>query len=190
MLRQNGVVHPAFLYVPGEKLSLPELSAARIDGHVVEMGDAYIPADLVETADVRASTIAPLVQPGTAASGPTAAWIHGAGDAPPGIHHVRRCVQRRLRPATSARLVFHDTVLPASDICTLGGIPVSTPVRTMLDLATMLHRDPRMRAWMDRLALACPGTPADAATALRDRTRVPGSRAGLTALERLAVRTR
>ena len=190
MLRQTGVVHPAFLYVPGDRLSQSELSAARIDGHVVEMGDAYIPADLVETADVRASTITPLVQPGTAASGPTAAWIHGAGDTPPAVHHVKRCVERRLRPVTSARLVFHDTVLPSSDVRMIGGIPVSTAARTMLDLATTLHRDPRVRIWMDRLALACPEAPADAVTALRDMKRVPGSRAGIAALERLAVRTR
>ena len=190
MLRQTGVVHPAFLFVAGGRLSQAELSAARIDGHVVEMGDAYVPADLVETADVRASTIAPLVQLGTAASGPTAAWIHGAGATPPAIHHVRRCVERRLRAVTSARLVFHDTVLPASDVQMLGGIPVSTPQRTMLDLATSLHRDPRVRTWMERLALACPDTPTDALVALRGTMRVPGSRAGIAALERLALRTR
>ncbi|WP_337006076.1 MULTISPECIES: type IV toxin-antitoxin system AbiEi family antitoxin [unclassified Microbacterium] len=188
MLRQTGVVHPAFLYRPGGRLSQPELCAACIDGHVVELGDAYIPADLVETADVRATTIAHLVQPGSAACGPTAAWIHGAGDAPPAIHHVRRCVERRLRPVTNARLVFHDTVLPESDVVLLGGIPVSTPARTMLDLATTLHRDPRVRTWMDRLARACPTAPADAVVALQDMKRVPGSRTGMAALERLAVR--
>jgi hypothetical protein len=171
-------------------LSQPELSAARIDGHVVEVGDAYVPADLVESADVRASAVATLVQPGAAASGPTAAWIHGAGDTPPAVHHVRRCVERRLRPVTSARLVFHDTVIPASDVQVIGGIPVSTPVRTMLDLATTLHRDPRVLTWMNRLAIVCPETPEAARTALRGLRRVPGSRAGAAVLERLALRTR
>jgi hypothetical protein len=184
------VVHPAFLYLPGERLSLPELSAARLDGHVFELGDAYVPADLVETAALRASTIARLVPAGAAAAGPSAAWIHGAGDAPPVVHHVRRCVERRIRATGSVRLVFHDTVLPASALMTLAGVPVTTPRRTMLDLATTLHRDPRVLWWMDRLALACPGTPDAAAEALRAMRRVPGSRAGLAALERLALRTR
>lgn len=183
-------MHPAFLYLPGDRLSPAELSAARIDGHVVEVGDAYIPADLVEGPDVRASAVAALIRPGTAACAQTAAWIHGAGDRPPAVHHARRCVERRLRPATNARLIFHDTVLPAADIRSIGGIAVTTPARTMLDLATMLHRDPRVLPWMDRLALALPDTPATAADVLRELRRVPGSRAGLAALERLAVRKR
>jgi hypothetical protein len=183
-------MHPAFLYLPGARFSIAELSAARIDGHVVEVGDAYVPADLVEGPDVRASALAALVRPGTAASGPTAAWIHGAGDAPPAVHHVKRAVDRRLRPHTSARLVFHDTLLAASDLHLIGGIPVSTPVRTMLDLATGLHRDPRMLPWMNLLADLDPQLASEAATRLGGMRRVPGSRVGTAALERLAVRTR
>jgi hypothetical protein len=181
-------MHPAFLYVPGARLSQAELSAARIDGHVVELGDGYVPADLVETPAARASTLAELVRPGTAASGPTAAWIHGAGDSPPAIHHVKRSVERRLRPRTNGRLVFHDTLLAASDLCEIGGIAVSTPARTLLDLSTALHRDPRVLTWMERLAHVFPGLASETAALLRGLQRVPGSRTGLAALERLAVR--
>ncbi|MBT2486002.1 MULTISPECIES: type IV toxin-antitoxin system AbiEi family antitoxin [unclassified Microbacterium] len=183
-------MHPAFLYLPGARLSQSELSSARIDGHVVEVGDAYIPADLIEDADVRAQSLIRLVRPGTAASGPTAAWVHGAGDAPPVVHHVKRSVERRLRPHTSARLVFHDSLLAASDVQRLGGIDVSTPERTMLDLATTLHRDPRVMLWIQRLALIFPELPAAAGDRLRAMRRVPGSRVALSALERLVVRTR
>ncbi|WP_435744931.1 type IV toxin-antitoxin system AbiEi family antitoxin [Microbacterium sp. PMB16] len=183
-------MHPAFLYLPSGRLSLAELSAARIDGHVVDIGDAYFPADLVEGPDVRASSLATLVRPGMAASGPSAAWIHGAGDSPPAVHHVKRAVDRRLRARTSTRLVFHDTVLPASDQQSIGGIAVSTPVRTMLDLATGLHRDPRMLPWMNLLAGVDPDLPEEAATRLGEMQRVPGSRVGSAALERLALRTR
>ncbi|WP_223624767.1 type IV toxin-antitoxin system AbiEi family antitoxin [Microbacterium sp. EST19A] len=182
-------MHPAFLYLPGSRLSPAELSAARIDGHVIDLGEAYVPADLVETAEVRASTLASLVRPGTAASGPTAAWIHGAGDAPPAVHHVKRSADRRLRPQTSGRLVFHDTLLAASDQQMIAGIAVSTPVRTLLDLATTLHRDPRVLPWMDHLARVFPGLASEAAASVRSLRRVPGSRAGLAALERLVVRT-
>ncbi|QNA92674.1 MULTISPECIES: type IV toxin-antitoxin system AbiEi family antitoxin [unclassified Microbacterium] len=183
-------MHPAFLYLPGERLSQSELSAARIDGHVVEMGDAYVPADLVEAPDVRASSIAALIRPGTAASHQTAAWVHGAGDAPPAVHHVKRSIDRRIRLGTSSRLVFHDTVLPAADIATVGGIAVSRPVRTMLDLATTLHRDPRVLVWMHRLAIVFPDVADAAADALHELRRVPGSRAGLSALRRVSVRRR
>lgn len=183
-------MHPAFLYLPGGRLSQAELSAARIDGHVVEVGEAYVPADLIETPDVRASAMAPLVRAGTAASGPTAAWIHGAGDAPPAVHHVKRAVHRRLRPRTSGRLIYHDALLGASDLQLIGGITVSTPQRTLLDLATALHRDPRMLTWMERLSCVFPGLASETAVVLRTMRRVPGSRVGTAALERLAVRTR
>lgn len=178
-------MHPALLFLPGARLSQPELSAARLDGHVVEIGDAYIPADLPESADVRASSIAGLVQDGAAACGPSAAWIHGARDAPPGVHHVRRCVERRVRPRLSARVVFHDTVIPEVDVELLGGIAVTTPIRTMIDLATALHRDPRVLPWMKALARVRPDTVTFAIRALRERHRVPGSVSGIAALERL-----
>ena len=183
-------MHPALLYLPGARLSLPELSAARLDGHVVDIGDAYIPADLLEAADVRAASVSALVQDGAAACGPTAAWIHGAGDAPPPVHHVKRCVRRRIRGHASARLVFHDTVLPEHDVVRIGGVSVSTPVRTMVDLATALHRDPRMLPWMEALAVAQPGVTDGALVTLRSLNRVPGSRAGQAALGRLALRMR
>ncbi|WP_101845642.1 type IV toxin-antitoxin system AbiEi family antitoxin [Zhihengliuella sp. ISTPL4] len=178
-------MHPALLYLPGSRLSLAELCAARLDGHVVEIGDAYIPADLPESADVRASSIAFLVQEGSAACGPTAAWIHGARDAPPAVHHVRRCVERRVRPRLHARVVFHDTAIPAREVEELGGIRVSIPVRTMCDLATGLHRDPRVLPWMQALAHVRPDTLDGAIEILRGRHRVPGSVSGVAALERL-----
>ncbi|KYJ99072.1 hypothetical protein [Microbacterium sp. CH1] len=181
-------MHPALLYLPGSRLSRPELCAARLDGHVVEIGDAYIPADLPESADVRASSIATLIQDGAAACGPSAAWIHGARDEPPTVHHARRCVERRVRPRVHARVIFHDTRLPRTDVELLGGIAVSTPVRTMCDLATSLHRDPRVLPWMQALAQAHPEALDDAIASLRTRSRVPGSVSGLAALERLVRR--
>lgn len=182
-------MHPALLYVPGHRLTLPELSAARLDGDVVEIGDAYIPADLVESPDVRASAVALLVRRGTAASGPTAAWIHGAGDAPPAVHHVQRATPKRVRPQPSLRLIFHDTALEDGDVVQLGGIAVATPKRTLLDLAVGLHRDPQLLPWIEHLAVSMPAIVAETAAALHALERVPGSRTGRTVLDRLALRT-
>jgi hypothetical protein len=184
------VVHPAFLFVPGGRLSHSELSAARIDGHTVDLGDAYVPADLVESADLRAGTVAAFVRRGTAASCQTAAWIHGALDTPPVVHHLKRCVERRLRSIRDARIVFHDTALAPGDIVMLGGVAVSSPHRTMLDLATTLHRDPRVWPWMEGLESTQPGLAESAGATLSELRRVPGRRIGASALERLALRTR
>lgn len=182
-------MHPALLYVPGRRLTLAELSAARLDGDVVEIGDAYIPADLTENPDVRASSVAALVRPGTAAAGSTAAWIHGAGDIPPAVHHIRRSVPRRVRPQLSGRVIFHDGALSPLEIARIGGIDVATPLRTMLDLATGLHRDARLLTWIERLALVDPALIAESIESMQEWNRVPGSRIGRAVLERLAVRT-
>lgn len=183
-------MHPAFLYLPGDRLTIPELSAARLDGHLVDLGEGYIPADLVETPSARAAAIATLVPAHTAASGPSAAWVHGAGDAPPARHHVRRAVSHRIRPALPARVILHDTALPRSDFLLIGGVPVMTAERTMVDLALGLHRDASLRRWMLLLAHAEPGLVPAALVDLDSMIRVPGKRAGRGALERILVRTR
>lgn len=182
-------MHPALLFIPGGRLSLSELSAARLDGHVIEIGDAYIPADLVESTDVRASSVAALVRAGTAASGPTAAWIHGAGDTPPSVHHVQRATIRRVRPRLSHRLVFHDTPLAAGDVVRSGGIEVATASRTLLDLVLRVHRDPSLLVWARRLADAMPLLVAETAHAVDALDRVPGTRVAKEVLASLDVRT-
>ena len=54
-------MHPALFYLPGDRLMQPELSAARLDGHVVEMGEGYIPADVVEGPEARAAALRSLI---------------------------------------------------------------------------------------------------------------------------------
>lgn len=183
-------MHPALLYLPGGRLTLPELSAARLDGHVIELGEGYVPADLVDSPAARAAAIAGIVPANTAACGPSAAWVHGAGDRPPARHHVRRAVPRRLRVDLPPRVVLHDTALPDRDIVPLGGILVMTAVRTMVDLALGLHRDPTRRAWIELLADVHPELLADAASAIDDMHRMPGARVARSALQRALVRTR
>ena len=189
-LRHTGVMHPAFLYLPGGRLAIPELSAARLDGHLIELGEGYIPADLVEGPSARAAAVASLIPTDTAASGPTAAWIHGAGDASPARHHVRRAVQRRIRPDLPPRVILHDTAVPVSELIWIGGVPVMTPLRTMVDLALGLHRDESLRRWMLLLAELDADLVPAAVAELSALIRVPGKRAGQGALERLQVTMR
>lgn len=183
-------MHPAFLYLPGVRLDLPELCAAQLDGHLVAVGEAFIPADLVENPGTRASTIATLIPRETAASGATAAWIHGAGDRPPTHHHVRRIVDRRIRPVLDRRVTLHDVYVPESELTVVGGVTVLTPLRTMVDLALGLHRDESLLRWIGALADVFPALAGDAVDALDDFGRVPGKLAGRAALARTAVRTR
>ncbi|MFT4260126.1 hypothetical protein [Microbacterium sp.] len=178
-------MHPAFLYLPGRRLSISELSAARIDGDVVELGELYVPADLVEGATLRAHAVLPMMPPGTAAAGPTAAWIHGAGDAPPTRHHVQRTTPHRPRVARHRRLVYHDRCLAAEDVVILSGVAVTTPERTLCDMLLASGRDPGLEPWIRGLAVIAPSTVEYAGLALNTRRRVPGLHAALRALDAL-----
>ncbi|MCP2636910.1 hypothetical protein K0817_010110 [Microbacterium sp. HD4P20] len=124
-----------FLYFAGDRLSSAELSAACLDGDLVDLGDAYIPADAVETTALRAGSLARRLGDSLAATHLTAAWIHGALPLPPSRHTVQRAVTRRLHRTPDRRLVYRDLAVPASDLHIIGGIRVTTPVRTLIDLA-------------------------------------------------------
>jgi hypothetical protein len=134
------LVTAPFLYSPGSVLSIAELSAARIDGHLVEIGDAYIPADAVETPALRAASVAGVVPAGCAATLVTAAWIHGAVPDPPHRMTVQRARSHGRRLDRTARIDYRDSLIRADDLVLLGGVHVTTPTRTLADLARW--RDP------------------------------------------------
>nr|WP_274638297.1 hypothetical protein [Microbacterium bovistercoris] len=131
-----------YLYFAGERLSQAELSAACLDGHLVELGDGYMPADAVETVALRAGSLLPLLGDTLAAVHLSAAWVHGALAMPPGRHRVQRAVPQRLHHVIDRRLRYHDRRLPEDDLMFTGGAWVATPTRTLADLA----RDPDVEA--------------------------------------------
>jgi len=123
------------LYFADDRLSAAELAAACLDGHLIALGDAYIPADAVETAALRAGSLLPLLGDSLAASGMSAAWIHGAAPEPPVRHRVQRATSRRLHIVIDRRLDYHDTPIPERDLVRMGGVSVTSPLRTLIDLA-------------------------------------------------------
>ena len=123
-----------FLYFIDDRLSLAELMAARLDGDVVVLGDAYIPADAVETRALRAGSLTGLLGDTLAATHLTAAWVHGVLSEPPSPHTVQRAVPRRLHHVPSRHLVYRDLAVDPADLVSIGGIRVTTPVRTLEDL--------------------------------------------------------
>jgi hypothetical protein len=124
-----------FLYFADERLSCAELTAACLDGHLVGLGDAYIPADAVETAALRAGSLARVLGETLAATHLSAAWIHGGLPQPPARHTVQRAVTRRLHVVPERHVVYRDTAVPDEDLELLGGVRVTTPARTLIDLA-------------------------------------------------------
>ncbi|QAY61269.1 hypothetical protein ET475_15625 [Microbacterium protaetiae] len=124
-----------YLYFPDERLSVAELAAACLDGHLVALGDAYIPADAVETPALRGGSLRPLLGDTLAATTLTAAWIHGAAPSPPARYRVQRATDYRLHHVIDRRLDYHDTPVPMRDLVRIGGVWVTTAVRTLIDLA-------------------------------------------------------
>lgn len=181
-----------FLYFAHDKLSPAELSAARLDGHLVELGDAYFPADAVETAEMRAGSLAALLGTRLAASLLSAAWIHGALHDPPARHTVCRAVHQRVATVLDRRLVFSDIVLEPDDLIVYAEVAVTTPVRTLIDLARRSDRPEYAEAGRALVAAGL-ADPAAAAQWYRQRPRVPDARradAFLTDIGRREVRTK
>lgn len=135
-----------FLFFPGERLSIAELTAACLDGVLVGIGGGYMPADAAETSWMRARSLAPVVGRRVAAVRLTAAWIHGGVLVEPSVHHVQRADRRRLRVRYDARVVYHDTLLDPADTVEIAGVCVAEPSRTLADLARVGDVD-AARAW-------------------------------------------
>jgi hypothetical protein len=124
-----------FVYLPGARLSQAELTAACLDGHVVALGEGFVPADVVESAALRGASVAGILGPSLAATHTTAAWILGGIDDPPARHTVQRAVAHRLHHVIHRRLAYRDPFVPPEDLLRVGGALVTTVARTAADLA-------------------------------------------------------
>ena len=95
-----------------------ELSAACLDGDLVELGEAYIPADAVETQALRAGSLAALLGDTLAATHLTAAWIHGAlPDAAGAPHRAARGRRAGSTVVPDRQLVYRDLAVAVRRIC-------------------------------------------------------------------------
>lgn len=174
-----------FVYHADERLSEAELSAACLDGDVVALGEAYVPADVVETAALRAATLAGMLGTALAATHLSAAWVHGGLDTAPSRHCVQRAVPWRLHHVIGRRFVYRDGCIDPDDLLRVGGATVTTVARTVADLARTpgpLH-DAALAEWAAREPAVL-----DAALAwLAERPQLPSRRIARDAIA--AVRT-
>jgi hypothetical protein len=173
-----------FLYFADEKLSQAELTAACLDGHLVELGEAFIPADAVETAALRAGSLIRILGDTLAATHLTAAWIHGALPSPPARHTVQRAVGRRLHIAPDRQVVYRDLAVDPADLQLVGGVLVTSVVRTLSDLARV-DDDVHARA-CGLLGATRPDAVATAIERLRQGS-LPHKRAALARLHAIAA---
>ncbi|WP_051172154.1 type IV toxin-antitoxin system AbiEi family antitoxin [Microbacterium indicum] len=130
-----------FVYHPGPLLSLAELTAARLDGDLVAAEPAgpvdapFVPAGLPESDHVRAGIARPLIPLGHAAVGLSAAWIHGFVPRQPRPHTAQRVDGSPVSRQRRAGVVIREWWLPARDVGDIAGVAVTTPARTVYDVA-------------------------------------------------------
>jgi len=116
-------------------LPLAELCAARLDGELTELDALWSPVDEPQSSSQRAASIR-LQWPGRLiAEQHTAAWIWGAMPFPPSRHELCVSLGARARPAQNWRITVREVAISGDETVELGGLRVTTPVRTIADLA-------------------------------------------------------
>lgn len=140
-----------FLYFAGDRLSTAELCAARLDGDLIEVGDAYMPADAVETRELRAGSLATRIPPALALTRMSAAWVHGAWDQPPPRHSVQRLSSTRIHQVQDATLLYRDYAISEADVIRVSGLAITTAARTLSDLVRDLCAGEETTAAIDAM---------------------------------------
>ncbi|TCL83858.1 MULTISPECIES: type IV toxin-antitoxin system AbiEi family antitoxin [unclassified Rathayibacter] len=120
--------------LPGQ-LPLAELCAARLDGEVVALDEGFLLADLPVGPAERGAALRAVVPAKAVADRLSAAWVHGTMPAAPAVHSASIDRRNRLHPPMLARVRFHEVRLTDEDVVLLGGCSVTTPERTLIDLA-------------------------------------------------------
>lgn len=104
----------------------------------------YVPADLPDTIELRTAAIALVIADHNVVVDRTAAWLHGVDSLTWAEHAVlpplETCALRGCNPTAHTGVDGRVRDLARSDIQTIGGVRVTTPLRTALDLGCNLRR--------------------------------------------------
>jgi hypothetical protein len=111
----------------------------------------YVAAQAADTLDLRVAALRLVVPSGAVVTDRTAGWLHGAEMVlAPGDHLVvprvsvfHRGKGCRLR---SELVASGQRMMPEDDVMRVGGILVTTPLRTACDLGRLLRREPALAA--------------------------------------------
>jgi hypothetical protein len=117
-----------------------ELQCARLDGELFALDTCFCPIDEIEQPHHRAAAMALTLPDRLIAEQRSAAWIYGALNRAPSTHELCAEVTARSRPASLERYVLREVVIDAIDIRTISNLRVTSPVRTVVDLARFSSR--------------------------------------------------
>lgn len=121
-------------------LPLAELCCARLDGELFALDEFWCPIDEVDGPGSRAAAAGMLVPPRCIAERLSAAWIYGLVPEP--LRH-QFCVDAGARAhiPPSPRLQVREVRRAADETRAISGLRVTTPLRTVVDLARCVADD-------------------------------------------------
>lgn len=123
------------VFLPDHRLSASELQCAARDGELVSLGEGYVSIDAPDTPFIRAASLSPVVLDSRVIiSDRSAAWVWGWGAMP---RTVSTCVSiaARIPSPDRRRLRAREVVIADGERVMLGDIAVTSPERTLVDLA-------------------------------------------------------
>lgn len=104
----------------------------------------FVASEAPDTIELRARAVAKVVRPHHVVTDRTAAWLHGVDVHTYAEHDIvpliETCALRWHEPTTLPGVDGRTRDLLARDIMMLHGVPVTTPLRTALDLGCCLRR--------------------------------------------------
>lgn len=163
-------------------LPAPELQAARLDGELYGLSDAYCQIGELEGPAHRARAARATRSTRLIAELGTAAWVWGAAPRPARLRFAVT-PEARARLSPDQRIVVREIVFEPRDLVDLGGATATSPLRTILDLARGDEApDPGV---LSRLLAIAGLTPAQCLADLEGRAGIPGKRRAQRVLERL-----
>ena len=171
-----------------QDLPLPELCAARLDGELFGLCDGFVVVDQPDHRNQRAAAVL-IGQPDRViAEQRTAAWIWGATETPPWPHELCVGSSARVRSSGSGWANVREVVIEPSEISIVAGLQVTTPLRTIIDLARFAIPFGEREARIVKAMIASSQIRlSDCKNALTERRNLPNKR---RALERLELCTR
>ncbi|MFF2369471.1 hypothetical protein [Agromyces sp. NPDC058110] len=121
-----------------DDLSIAELCAARIDGDLFALADAWAPIDEPDLPALRALAVAHGARRDLIVERMSAAWVHGACVSLP--RRAQFCVpaDARISIISDPGIVVREVRLSDDEVTLIGGVRCTTVVRTAFDLL----RDP------------------------------------------------
>jgi len=166
-------------------LPVPELMSARLDGELAALDGAWTPVDEIEQPRHRALSLALRLPDRVIIEQRSAAWVWGALPVAPQQHQLCAASGARVRPGDGWPPV-REVVIGDEEIWTFGAARVTSPLRTIVDLARFADAfDDEVRAAVNALLELGKLSADDCIATMDGRRNLPSKRRARTRLSSL-----